>query len=542
MKPSAADMMVGLVVNDERATLFRTPDGRAFASVRVGEHRETHALESTRFRRWLAGEFWAAFRRAPSPDAVRQALGPLVHLAHESPEVHDVHVRLAPYGEGLVLDLGDDAHRAVVVDRTGWRIVDESPVHFLRTPGMLPLAVPEDGGSLKLLRKHVTFKEDSDFALFTGWLLSSLCPHGPYIIMVLLGEQGSLKSTTARKARRLLDPNRADLRTPPKESRDLAIAAENARVVGFDNLSRLSDTLSDDLCRLATGSGFAVRKLYSDSEESIFAASRPVVLNGIDGFATKGDLLDRAVVVTLTRPAAYLPEAEVWAAFDAATPKILGALLDAVVAAIQNVSRTTVPGDLRMADSARWVQAAEPVCPWPAGTWVRAIQGVRAASHREVVDSSAIGPALEALLEARFLPDTPWTGTASELLAELGERVPDRVKNMREWPKSGRGLSVELRRIAAALRGLGYGIRLPEELPREAKRRTFELWRDKPGPEERGEDRHNRHNRHGSDGNAGNTASFGRSSDDGSPRDVTVDDGLPGGLDAFERTQEEPPW
>lgn len=57
--------------------------------------------------------------------------------------------------------------------------------------------------------------------------------------------------------------------------------------------------ISDTLCRLATGGGFAVRRLYSDMDEVLFDAARPVILNGIEDIVTRPDLADRAVFLTL---------------------------------------------------------------------------------------------------------------------------------------------------------------------------------------------------------------------------------------------------
>jgi len=79
----------------------------------------------------------------------------------------------------------------------------------------------------------------------------------------------------------LSDPNKADLRATPKDERDLAIAAEHGRVLAFDNLTFLGDSLSNALCRLATGGGFATRELFTDEGEVIFESQRPVTLNGI---------------------------------------------------------------------------------------------------------------------------------------------------------------------------------------------------------------------------------------------------------------------
>ena len=78
------------------------------------------------------------------------------------------------------------------------------------------------------------------------------------------------------------------------------IAANNGYLLAFDNLSGLPIWLSDALCRLASGGGFAVRQLYTDDEEVLFEAARPILLNGIEEMISRPDLGDRAICLTLT--------------------------------------------------------------------------------------------------------------------------------------------------------------------------------------------------------------------------------------------------
>ena len=85
----------------------------------------------------------------------------------------------------------------------------------------------------------------------------------------------------------------------PREDRDLVIAASNGHVLACDNVVGLPGWISDTLCRLATGGGFAVRQLYTDQDEVLFDAARPVILNGIEEIVTRPDLADRAVFLTL---------------------------------------------------------------------------------------------------------------------------------------------------------------------------------------------------------------------------------------------------
>ena len=51
--------------------------------------------------------------------------------------------------------------------------------------------------------------------------------------------------------------------------------------------------------RLATGGGLATRELYTDDEEALFDATRPIILNGIEDFVARPDLGDRTVLLTL---------------------------------------------------------------------------------------------------------------------------------------------------------------------------------------------------------------------------------------------------
>ena len=50
---------------------------------------------------------------------------------------------------------------------------------------------------------------------------------------------------------------------------------------------------------MSTRGGFSSRTLYTDADEVIFQAKRRVILNGIEELATRGDLLDRALIGVL---------------------------------------------------------------------------------------------------------------------------------------------------------------------------------------------------------------------------------------------------
>ncbi len=326
--------------------LFHTDTHDAYAIVTVGQHRETWPVKAKPFRRWLQRLFYERNGKAPGSQAVQDAIGVLEGKALFEATEQPIAVRVAQHQGAIWLDLANQQWEAVEITPAGWRVVADPPVRFRRPAGIRPLPTPVPGGSLEELRGFCNVDEDG-WKLVLGFLAVTLRPAGPYPVLNLLGAQGSAKTTTAKALRNLVDPAVAGLRAEPKDERDLAIAASNSQVVGYDNLSAIPRWLSDALCRLATGGGFATRELYSDTDEALFDFQRPVILTGIEELAVRGDLADRSLLVDLAAldDGARRDEASFWADYQAAQPRLLGALLDAASTALRRLpGRRAVPG------------------------------------------------------------------------------------------------------------------------------------------------------------------------------------------------------
>ncbi len=444
------------LILDRVCELFRTSKGVPYAVHPVGEHRECHPVRGHAFRTWAAGIVFEAEGKAIAGSSLADALEVVAARAlYESP-MCEVFVRVAAHDGRWYIDLADADWRAVEVSPDGWRVVDEPPVRFQRKPGALPLPDPVRGGSVAELRPLVNVA-DEDWPLLLTWLVAALSPIGPYPVLALFGEQGSAKSTTARVCRRLVDPNEASLRSEPREVRDLMIAANNGHVIVLDNVSALSAWLSDALCRLATGSGFAVRTNYSDDEETILTARLPVIVTAIEHVVVRSDLLDRALVLTCPTipPTRRRTEREHEAEFAKAAPRVFGALLDALSVALRRIPETRLENLPRMADFATLAVAAESALGLEAGAVLRALDASRADARGAILDASPIAGPIRALVET-----DPWEGTARELLDKLNERVPEPDRKSRSWPKTPKALADQVRRIAPDLRAVGVNVEL----------------------------------------------------------------------------------
>ena len=292
---TTADMLTDLAASAE---LFHTADGTAFADLMIDGHRETWPVRSIRLRSWLRQKYYEATGAAATAGAISSALDLLEARAQFDAPQRAVYLRVAEHDGRIYLDLADELWRAVEIGPDGWQVITRPPVRFRRAAGMLPLPMPIRGGSLEALAPFFNVANRSDFVLVVAWLLAALRYGGPYPLLAVSGEQGSAKTVFSKMLRGLIDPNAAPVRTGPREERDLFIAASNGHLLAFDNLSDLPPWMSDALCRLASGGSFAVRQLYTDRDEVLFQAARPIILNGIEDVITRPDLADRAIFLT----------------------------------------------------------------------------------------------------------------------------------------------------------------------------------------------------------------------------------------------------
>lgn len=466
-RPSAATRLVDLAL-DAVVELFHDPHDRAFAVIEFDGHKETRPLRTKPFKSWLAREFYESEGKAAANQALQDALMTLEGIAvHEGPR-QQVFVRWARHADGIYLDLGRPEWDAVRITQDSWSVIAESPVRFWRPTGFGEMPLPVAGGSWDRLWSLLNVHPE-ERVLLQACVSAAARPEGPYIVLVVQGPQGAAKTTLARVFGKLIDPNEVPVRAFPRDERDLLIAAQNRSLLVYDNLSRLSDDMADALCRLATGGGLSKRQLYTDDDEMVFGAMRPVVLTSIADLATRADVLDRAVLLNLLAipDDARRPEDGYWREFEAGWPQHLGLVLDAVSAGLRNVDAVQLSQYPRMADFARWVSAAECTFGVESGTFLKAYNQNRAFGHELGLEASILAPVVRDFVRDR----QAWAGTATELLGELEKGVEAAVAERKAWPKTASKLASELRRLASSLGAVGIHI----EFDRLGKRRQIRL-------------------------------------------------------------------
>lgn len=419
----------------------------------------------------LATRFTQRGRPASANEnAVGEARASVEARAAIAGTVHRASLRVVEQWGSIYLDLGNAKWSAVRVDADGWIIVDRPPVPILRGKRAAPFADPNASADFQPLRRLLSHIEENAFVLLLSWCVGALLPNGPYPILVLSGEQGSGKSTLARLVQRITDPVHGDLLQPPGNDRDLIAYAKGNRVLAFDNLPGVSGELADSLCRLATGSQIGGRAMFSDNDLASFSACRPLIINGIPDLAARGDLADRSIVIRLPPLPGRVTEADWRAEVERVLPSCMAALLDALSCGLERIESTPTP-NVRMADFARFVVAAEPALPWPAGGFLDALSHARQQASLTLVEGDSVAIAVRDFLE---IHGQEWSGLISELYSRLTEQNSMRLQRPSDWPGNARWFGDRLRRAHPALRSIRIGI----EERRTARGTELSLRRD----------------------------------------------------------------
>lgn len=429
----------------EGIVLFHDSHKVAYASVPSGAGRTVYRLSSTGFRLYLRHRLHEELGKPVSHGPLSEAISTLEALAVFEGKEQAVNLRVAGDARNVEVDLGSANGRCVRITKEGWTVVDRPNFHFLRSSGFLALPEPVHGGDIRELQRLLSL-EEKNFRLLVAFLVNALRPGGPYQPLLIEGQQGSGKSVVAHIAKMLIDPNNAMRMRMPDTVRDLMVQAKEFRLLNFDNASHITNEMSDALCTLSTGGGIGVRALYTDGDLNVLSYSRPIVMNGISGYASRPDLLERAIPLRLPVMPDSGRELEdvLMERFKEAQPRILGALYDGVAAALKNRDTIEAPKGLRMADAALWIAAAEPVFGFEPGSLVAAVKEAQDEVFIERVNDDAVVIKLRNLTSLKPLDD--YVGGLFERITASGDR---------NLPKTPSALSKHLVRLAPAMAKAG---------------------------------------------------------------------------------------
>lgn len=441
----------------EMADLFVDEEGNAYARIQSDSHHETWMLGSKGFNEWIAAAMYRTAELLPKAEPIKDAISTLSGMAKFSGEVvkRDVYLRAGVNDSGAyVIDLCNDEWQSIIVEPGKWSLDTAQTVAFRRASTNKPLPVPlaAGAGNVDKLWGLVHIKE-SDRNLLLTWMLDCFRPDTSYSVAEVSAEQGSGKSRAQWTIRELIDPNAANLRGKPRNPEDIFVAAHHSLLVSYENLSHISDDMQDAFCVLATGGGVAGRTLHTNYEESVMSAKRPVIMNGIGTLATRQDLVDRLVSVELMPFSSKerKTDKELDAEFNECKAEIFTGLLDLFAKALEILPKMQIEDKPRFGDFALFgsaVYAARGVAE-PEKAFMADYMAMRNDAIYRTLESSPVAAAIILYLEQH--KDGAEFSTNKAALDALSAYKSDGES----WPRSGKGLSEALKRLAPAFRQIG---------------------------------------------------------------------------------------
>ncbi len=249
--------------------------------------------------------------------------------------------------------LSDENCQSVKITSNGWKLVNATKVKFLPSMKDLAQVLPVGGGDyLNLMLPRLNMDRD-DALLFAVYIVQAFSRSSSHFCAVISSGKGTGKSTLTKMVTDLIAPTISSCAITPTTTDALITSLANSYLVSFDNTARLSAIFSDILCAAITGTKAEKRKLYSDATPLILSLHSLILINGIDIVPYRSDLAERCLYFTLNAiPASERrTDAEIWGSFEEDKPKILGAIFDTIVKAMQILPTLQMPKLHRMSDA-----------------------------------------------------------------------------------------------------------------------------------------------------------------------------------------------
>lgn len=446
-------------IEEEHHIFFR--DKAETPYVRVVKEGITQYMEvyGNDYKRYIRYMYYERYQKAVPKEALQRVLDTLAVKAQiEGKEISPAY-RCAYHDRKIYYYLADREQTVICIDENGYRVIEESPVPFIKKQNMSEQVLPQKGkvSLRKMGMKHWQFATADDRILHWILVITRFIAEGSQPLIYYFGDRGSAKTTSMKLDKMIVDPSVVDIKALPKSIPDLIAAVSNQYLVCFDNVSRINNELSDIFCIVATHGFYSKRMLYTNSEECAVKLNARVSFSGITNLTAKPDLIDRMVCLRLNRidSSKRRTEEEIMNEFKIDLPFILDRIfcvLSEVITIYKNLNLEQLP---RMADFAKWGYAIAEALGYGGDKFMKIYEkNQNELLENMVSEDSVISVLVEAMRKHRY-----FRGTVTKLLTSLTDMAEKmEIDTRMGWVRDASSLSRKLYENQSVLNMFGISV------------------------------------------------------------------------------------
>lgn len=243
-----------------------------------------------------------------------------------------LNARYAIINNTLYYQLNKD--KCVVVTCSGWEIEDISKLnvnfraHASFGDQVTPIHTDKDIFDFMDLFRCGSNEQE---ILLAGAIIAGFVAKIDHPIINIVQGQGRGKTTIADRIKGVIDPlsSHRNVMQKPSDVDDLILSLYHNQCLIIDNVSYLSDKMSDVLSGAVSGAGIPRRALYTDSDIINIPVRPTVIITGVNDNVRLSDLNARTVSIGIKfSPDQHLTEHHLALEFENDLPELLGTVFD----------------------------------------------------------------------------------------------------------------------------------------------------------------------------------------------------------------------
>jgi len=450
-------------IKQRYVSIFYDQLNRLYVTIKINDHIECIPIDSSRFKFLIRKEILENEYKTINDDKLDRIIKSLQAqmVFDEKIEHKELNLRVAGQDDVIYYDLTNLRWEIIKITSKGWDIVKDNTIPLFKRyennsiPQVYPKKNDENDSNRKYFKEFLNLfnlRTTGDRLLLENYLIALFIPNIQKSILAISGNGGGAKTTTFYLIKNIIDPSTVDTISFSPSTNDLKQSLEHNYVVYFDNVSYISQEVSDILCRAVTGSGDSKRELYTTDGIFIYKFRRCIGINGINIVTTRPDFVDRSLILRVERipEEKRRKEEDIIKEFERLRPFVLGYIFDISVKYLkyreEHKGEIIVKNPPRMADFAESCEIISRCLGHPENAFIEAYRENIDNQNDEIIESSPVAESIIAFMENK----NSWIDTPTQLLQMLGDivsQVDPNIRKSKYWPKIAARLTYKINEI-----------------------------------------------------------------------------------------------